>query len=237
MRTPSRGHELATAGASVALVTIFVMVLAGCAVTEPQLHQLSPDVAATISIRPAPGVAPTKPEMELAIEVLRRRLGTLEVKNYSIAAGTEITVSIGAQEDVFNTQQALQANGLVAFVRGAGTGPEPEIGTALTSPESLWPSAAVLSASVATDTAGAQTLWMFLTPAGTEALAAWSTAHVGERLIVTLDGRVLSAPLITVPITVGNFALPMAPGKAILPLKVIAAIIAGGPLPAGWRQP
>lgn len=90
------------------------------------------------------------------------------------------------------------------------------------------------SAAVITDSAGQPGVDFTLGAVGREAIADYTTKHIGSTLPFVLDGLVLTAPIINGPIADGVIRLT-GPDPPPVPLVAIVAMIASGPLPAAWR--
>jgi len=90
------------------------------------------------------------------------------------------------------------------------------------------------SAEVITDSAGQPGVDFTLGQVGREAIATYTTQHIGSTLPFVLDGFVLTAPIINGPIADGVIRLT-GPDPSPVPLAAIVAMIASGPLPAAWR--
>ena len=216
-------------------VLMAVGLAAGCGVSRVTVGQGSPVVAARLTLLPTVGVTPTKAETDDAVAVLTARLDALGIGNFSISAGNEITVELEDQADLARVQPAVQISGVVDFSPQPGDEAAPQFGEVVSGQESLWAGDEVESASVSTDQ-GVATLSVQLTEAGKDALATWSAAHIGDYLMIVLDGRVVGVPRITAPIPRGvlDFASPDGFG---IPPQSLAAILASGPLPEVWRRP
>ena len=81
-----------------------------------------------------------------------------------------------------------------------------------------------------------QTVTIRLTSDGATAFAAYAAAHLDRTIVITLDGVVLTAPIIHSPIPGGVFVITFRE-RLPMPTDVLAAILVSGPLPEAWRQP
>jgi preprotein translocase subunit SecD len=219
-----------------ASVLMAVALVAGCGVSRVTVGEGSPVIAARITLLPVAGVKPTKAETDEAVAVLTARLDALGVGNFSISAGDDITVELDEQADLAKVQPAVQTPGVIEFSPQPGDEALPQIGEQVSGQESLWTGDEVESASASTDSQGAATLTVHLTAAGKTALATWSAAHVGDYLVIVLDGRVVAVARVEAPIPGGTLDITSPTGFRIPP-ESLAAILASGPLPEGWRQP
>ena len=92
-----------------------------------------------------------------------------------------------------------------------------------------------LSAVARTDSQGQAGVDFTLGRVAREAIATYTTQHLGSTLPFALDGFVLTAPIINGPIADGALRLTGPDDEFPIPLAAMAAMIASGPLPAAWR--
>jgi hypothetical protein len=220
----------------IVLLVALASIASGCGGTRTVTGEVTPQVAATITLKPAPGVAPSKAEADVAINVITERLKTLGAGNFSIAAGNDITVSIADGIDLFPAQLAVQTPGVLGFVLDldASASP-PAVGDAATAAVPLWDGDEVAAVSTGKDSGGQATVAIQLTDAGATAFTAFTAGHAGERLVITLDQRVFAVVTIEEPAAGGTTLTLAAPD--FMPVAPLSAILLNGPLPAGWRQP
>ena len=220
---------------AVAIAIMAGLTLTGCGVTRTITGEVSPQVAATITLKPAPGAPLSKAETELATNVISARLKTLGVGNFSIAAGNDIRVSIIGGVDVLSAQLAVQAPGVLQFVINLDTDVSPTtVGGTTPGLGPLWQGDEVAAVSSGADSGGQQTISIKLTDAGAVAFAAATASHVGEQLALALDQQVLAFQAIKAPAAGGTTLTFAAPG--FMPANALKAILLNGPLPPGWRQ-
>ena len=220
---------------AVAIAVMAGLALTGCGVTRTVTGEVSPQVAATITLKPTLGAPLSKAETEFATDVISARLKTLGVGTFSIAAGNDIKVSIDGGVDVFAAQLAVQTPGVLQFVINLGVGASPAtVGGTAAGLAPLWPGDEVVAVSSGTDSGGHQTISIQLTDAGATAFAAYTGSHIGEQLVIALDQQVLAVQAIEAPAAGGTTLTFVAPG--FLPANALMAILLNGPLPPGWRQ-
>ena len=219
------------------LVAAAATAITGCGVTQKVTGQASPVVTARVTVHPAPGIAITKADTDATVAVIEKRLHSLGVGNFSLAAGNDITIDFTGSVDVAAVQDTIQANGIVQFVpRGAADTPPPAGSLPAVGPEPLWPGNEIASVRVGKAQDSVPTFDITLTPDGAQVFGAWTTTHVCMIVLVLLDGRVLSALTIARPIQNAEVSISAPPGFP-LPIEVVAAILDSGPSTAGWRQP
>lgn len=223
-----------TLDAAVTAVLLLV-VAAGCQ-SAPTPAPPSVD-AVTITI---PIVIQDKAVISAAADVLSARLRSLGYETFSVAIGESIVFTLPADPppDEAKIRSAFGQRGSLTFVplpieAGApATGARAPAGV----PPLFDPADEVVSAMV-TESLGQEqpALQIDLGPIGTKAVAIYSVAHLGDYLIVVLDGSVLASPAVMSSIQDGQLQLSMASTDSLLlPLDVAAAVIDSGPLPAGW---
>jgi preprotein translocase subunit SecD len=173
-----------------------------------------------------------------AVDVMSERLRALGVGNFSSSAGTSLTftITIEGTADQAAIDAVLRTPGVVSFL-GWPTGDAPADGGAAPSGAApLFDAASQIIAATKVDGGDAPTVEITFGPGGTAAVAAYTKAHVGSHIVIILDGTVLSAPLVMDTISDGKVDLSFPSSTPIKP-EVIAAIMASGPLPAGWIAP
>ncbi len=221
----------------VALATLLVVVASlasGCQAFAPPATPEAQVPWVDIVLHPVE-VRPPKDITTQATDVLAVRLRTIGIGNFNMSAGDDITVSVGATEDLAMVRAVLLATGEVAFGALPANGDLPAVGSAFAVAAPLWPGDEIEQASTGPDENGAMTVNFVLTPAGAAAFAAFSQAHVGESFVITLDGIVIAAPVVVVPITDGHVAISFG-DPSLVPAVVLRAILVSGPLPNAWRQ-
>ena len=92
----------------------------------------------------------------------------------------------------------------------------------------------VAGAEVYEDDAGGQHTAILFDETGKRTFGEKSTAHLGDKLVILLDGDVLATPVIEAPTTDGRLVLPPVSRRDA---EDLAAVIAGGPLPGPVTEP
>jgi len=178
-----------------------------------------------------------KAVISAAEDVFAKRLMALGITDFTVTTGAVMTfnLSLPATFDLANLDAVLHRVGLVEFVPWPADSQPPN-------PDDLVPAtylplfdgaAGVGTAEVTTDSTGFQGVDITLSAVASEAIATYTSQHVGGWLPLVLDGFVLTAPTINSPITDGVMRLT-APDPPPIPLLALAAMITSGPLPAAW---
>jgi preprotein translocase subunit SecD len=213
-----------------------LVIAAGCDSERPPIGSPSPPtVTMVFDVRIA-----DEATIGQAEAVLEARLAALGV---TVLASTtdgplRLTLALPLAVERRAVEAVLRMPGLLEFVPWpAGTNP-PAAGERV--PDGQVPlfdtRTGIRSATSTRDDSGNPAVDMTLRADAADALADYSTAHVGEVLLMVLDGSVLAAPTIAAPIDSGELRVTLAPDAAI-GADALAAIIASGPLPEGWGQP
>ncbi len=179
-----------------------------------------------------------KAVIEAAVEVMSKRLRALGVGNFSSSAGTSLTFTIDFNSTVDQAaiDAVLRTPGVVSFL-GWPTGDAPtDGGPAPSGVPVLFDAASQIVSAAKVNGGDSPTIAVALAPGGSAALAAYTMGHVGGYLVIVMDGTVLSSPLVMDAISDGKVDLSFPSSTALRP-DVIAAIMASGPLPAGWAAP
>jgi hypothetical protein len=71
-------------------------------------------------------------------------------------------------------------------------------------------------------------------PTAMEALAAYTSSHVGKPMPLAMDGTILTSPTIQGAITGGDLVISFASQGGSMSAAALAAILESGPLPTGW---
>ncbi len=206
------------------------------------------------SVAPTPTLAPQltvsvpipttdKSVILAAVDVLSERLRTLGVGNFSSSSGTNMTFEIpfDGTVDPAAIEAVLRTAGVVSVIGWTAQDgdppqagdPAPTGGTPAFDAAAQIGSATVVKPSEAGGNPGVE---ITLDPAGTQALATWSKAHIGDNLVIVVDGTVLDSAMVMSDIADGHVVLSFPATTPIRP-EVIAAILSSGPLPPGWIAP
>jgi hypothetical protein len=193
-------------------------------------------------VLPPDGGQPSKADTIQATNVLSARLRALGFGNFSSGGGFAITFELGPGSATdAAVRRVLTAPGVIAFIPlpvadygQFGDGPNQAIiGEALPKAEATlfgWDGIASTSpAASETD----RRIDVHLTPTAAAALAAFTTAHIGESFAIVIDGKVALVVQVMAPITSGQATLSVPTNDSG---TIAAAILFGGAaLPASWQ--
>jgi hypothetical protein len=217
-----------------AAAIVLVVAIAACGTTGAPSP--SPDTKElTVSI-PIPTT--DKTVVDAAVEVLSKRLRALGIGTFSSSAGTNLvfTMPFDGTMDKAAIDAVLRTPGVVSVV-GWTTGDPPQAGDpAPTGVPPLFDAAGQIVSASKVEAADSPTIELALAAEGAGALATYTSKHVGDYLVIVLDGKVLESPVVMSAIRDGRLALSFPTGLA-LPPEALAAVMASGPLPAGWIAP
>ncbi|HTI28934.1 MAG TPA: hypothetical protein VL687_01050 [Methylomirabilota bacterium] len=215
-------------------VMLVANLAAGCqALPSPAV----PTRAMTVTI-PIPAAG--RDSVDAADKVFARRLKALGITKALVATEDDslrysMQVPIAVDDEVVDA--ILHRSGVIELVPWPAGEGEPAVGDPVpATATALIGAAEIRSGEVSTDSSGQPSLLIKLSAAGSEALATFTTEHIGEYLLVVLDGHVLAPPIVNTPITGGDLIItfPTAEPPPIS-LTAIAAMLVSGPLPEGWR--
>jgi hypothetical protein len=186
-------------------------------------------------ITPA-GPRPSKDVTERAIGVFEARLRALGIGTFSGGAGDAITFDLPAPVNDAQIRAVLSMPGKISFVPLGPPGTVQAVeGQALPgNPAPLFEGDQVAGASLVTDATSGPTAAIRFTDAAAKLFAAYTSTHIGDQFAIVLDGRIVVMPIVmsTIPDGAGNISLS-AQHQAI-PIEVLVAILAAGPLPPAW---
>lgn len=208
----------------------------GCSIFDPQVVELTTAPQVDFKILGANGLVPSTTDLADASNILSERLQLIGLKDFGITTADIITVHVPASSDIGKVQSVIRHAGVVAFGAVPADSTLPDVGSSFPVTAPLWDGDQVEQASAGTDENGAQPVTIVLTPAGATAFAAFTAAHVNQAFVITLDGVVLAAPIIRVPIPDGHVVISFVE-PLLLPTDVLVAILISGPLPEAWRRP
>lgn len=204
----------------------------------------SPTVATRAMTVTIPVPQAGKPVIDAASEVLSDRLRSLGIGNFTVSTGDAMTftMAVPLTVDTETVEAVLRRPGVIQFVPWPADRQLPAPGAVV--PAGLQPlfddPSQFMSVAVIADDSGQPAIDITFGAVGREAIATYTTAHIGGTLPLVLDGIVLTAPIIQSPIIDGVIRLT-GPDPGVdptsIPLAALAAILASGPLPAGWTAP
>jgi SecD/SecF fusion protein len=180
-----------------------------------------------------------KAVIDAAGEVFAKRLKALGISNFTMTVGDtmEFVLVVPLTFDGKLVDEVLKRAGTFEFVRWPANDVDPTAGGLV--PAAATPlfdaTAGITSAEVSTDSSGMPALTIKLSSAGSQAIATYTAQHIGEFMVLALDGRVLAAPIVSAPIIGGDLRItfPTAEPPEI-PLAALAAMMTSGPLPEAW---
>jgi preprotein translocase subunit SecD len=192
-----------------------------------------------LEFAPTNGVAPTAEEVAAVIEVVRRRI---EAAGYGTVAVTRtgesrIVVEVASGLDRDSVRRLAAQTGRVDFIALGERAAEAGDIIDDEGRSSLFTGAAVASATVEDDPGLGRVLDLALEPAAARILADYTSANVGSYLAITLDGRVVAAPLIQSSIPDGRIRIASGTegGFSDEEVRDLVAILTSGPLPVPLR--
>jgi preprotein translocase subunit SecD len=216
---------------SVLAIGLIGMLLACQASPEPSIAVRTMTVTLPIPVA-------DKAVTDAAGHVFAKRLKALGITDFTVSTGDSMrfTMRVPIAIDDNAVDAVLHRAGLFQLVPWPDGQEGPAPGDPV--PAGLQPlfddPAQFQSATLTTDSAGQGAVEFKLGSIGREAVATYTTAHIGSTLPLVLDGFVLTAPIIQGPITGGVLRLT-GPDSPEIPWAAIAAMLASGPLPAAWR--
>lgn len=249
-----RGLMLTSIGWLVVGAAAAVAVLVGVVVFGSGLVQtpVAPGTHATPSATPAQGMTTIslpvpvqeKAIVEQAEMVFANRLKALGIGNFTASAGNDLrfTFLIPPSVDPADVDAVLHTAGRIEWLAWLDGAPTPNVGDPV--PQGVLPlfdaASQITSVKLTTGHTSPQVPEVELTfgPVATEALATYTSSHVGQPLPLALDGRILTAPIIQSPLTGGDVIIttPSVP-DAGLSAAALAAILKSGPVPSDWTMP
>ncbi len=190
-------------------------------------------------------------QMKTARQIVENRVNGLGVAEavVQVAGDRRIVVELPGVDDPEQAVQTIKGTALLEFV-DVGAAPPPDgtvIQTDFTQSESspidpalpvyntVMTGADLTSAQVSTDQLGRPNIVFELTPDGATKFSEFTSANVGRYLAIVLDKQVISAPVISTPITDGrgeisgdytfedanSLAIQLRYGALPIPLKVV----------------
>lgn len=180
-----------------------------------------------------------KAVIDAAGEVFSQRLKALGIPNFTMSVGDtmDFVLVVPLTFDGKLVDAVLHRRGAFEFMTWPAHEPDPSGGGPV--PVSATPlfdgADGIISAEVAGANVGVPAVTIKLSSDASAALAAFTTQHIGEYLVLALDGRVLAAPIVSSPITRGDLQMTFPTTEPLpIPLAAIAAMMTSGPLPEAW---
>ena len=218
---------------------------------------ISPPVAGGLRLgfvaQPVAGVTPTAADMTDIVSVLKARAAAAGIvgATFTIQGPDTVIVELPGVTESEPVAMLLGHTGDVAFVPlGADSATQGDVLDPGTLPP-LLSGDAIASAAVGTDQNGGSTIDLVLTAAGARSFGDYTAANVGSSFAITMDGIVLTAPVIQseirdgqVQITGGGtsgfdqehaaaFVAILDSGALPFPLRLTSSPVTVGPSPSG----
>jgi len=185
---------------------------------------------------------PTSQQLQATVDALTERMSAwTSSPSQDLAVTTDgvrsVTVRLGLTwegwQDLPNISSALAAVGDVEFtpIDAATVDPAATIDPSL--PALFSGTAVEWPAYLNVDELGQVSLRIQVDSTADQALSAWSAAHVGSTLAVTVDGNLLAAPVVGGPITNGSLliSMPTLSGNQTSTARFLEAMLQSKPLP------
>jgi preprotein translocase subunit SecD len=188
-------------------------------------------------VLPSGGTVATKADVSALIDILRARIEATGVADFSISAGDTIVIDLPVdpadQASVTQLRALIGATGRVAFV-ALGTTPATE-GERLDPVEHppLFAGEHITAASIGQDQTGGRSIDVTLDGEATALFADYTAAHIGDYLGITLDGIVISVPVVMSAISSGSVRISVVgtPESQLADAQRLVTIINSGALP------
>lgn len=225
------------ARAALAVLLLAAAALAGGCATPEQPESFAVRIA--YQAVPADGVAPTAADMETIRTIIESRLGATGIAALRVTVSEPDVVIVEASPaSVVNVVRRLAGvAGRVDFVPLGQQALEAGQTVDLHASPPLFSGDQVASAAIGSDQTGMRTVDFVLEDKGRQILADHSSAHVGDHFAITLDGRVLTAPVINGPILGGEVQISGGGGGFTLEeAQELVTILRFGRLPFPLRE-
>lgn len=165
--------------------------------------------------------------------VLRSRLAALGSVGHRVESlgGGRFLVELPAGVDVDAVRGVLGVTGEAAFVPLGDT--QATEGDLIDTADALFDSTGIAGATVGSDQNGARIVTIDLTDRGRAALGTWTARNVGSYLAITVDGIVVTAPVVQAAIPGGQVQISKGwpEGWTLDEAARIAAVLSSGPYP------
>ena len=181
-------------------------------------------------------VAYTAPLLAEEVRIVQARIDATGVVGATVRSegGETLIVDLPADLDADPLRRLIGQTGRIAFVPLDDTQVEQgDVIDPAAHPE-LFGSEGIATASVSTDQSGGRVVVFELSPAAADLFGAWTASHIGAGFAITLDDRVVSAPVIQSEIPGGTVEISQAGtgGWDERAASELTTIVRLGPLPA-----
>jgi SecDF, P1 head subdomain len=185
-------------------------------------------------IVPTDGQQPVASDLDVLKQIVEQRLMALDIADATVMIeDVRLTIDGLGPDDISRVRSLVAAPGRLDIVpMGSDDVAEgASIDRSVHPP--LFSGDQIESASVGTDQNGQPTIDLVLREDGRAKFAAYTAASIGDRFAITLDDRVLSAPIINGAIPDGNVQITGSglTGFALADARRIVAILRFGSLP------
>ena len=228
----------------VAVVAVAVIVLG--VVRMPWATSLSADpgdssgarLRVEYAVLPANGVAPGNGDLAIVADIVRHRLEAVGITDVAVdvTGADRIVVEVPSATDGLVLRRLVLPGGRLDFVPlGQEQVQEGQILDLRAYPP-LFGGDQIASASVGNNEQGSATVDFTLRPQAAKVFGDYTAAHIGDYFAITLDGRVLSAPVIRAAIGGGDVTIEMAgipPAPGPEDVRGLVTILQYGSFP--WR--
>jgi preprotein translocase subunit SecD len=161
------------------------------------------------AVLPADGVAPDANDVSVVADIVRRRLESVGIVDGSVevSGAARIAVEVPSVDDGLVVRRLVPSRGRLDFVPlGQEQVQEGQIVDLGTHPP-LFGGDQIDAASAGTDQGGFATVDFTLRPVAAQVFGQYTATHIGDYFAITLDGRVLSAPVIRSAIGNGDIQI------------------------------
>lgn len=188
----------------------------------------TPPAAVFIEVGPDPSITASPDDLRAAGDVIQARLQTAGMFHGMTVGEDRLRIFVGGQAEIPAVSQLATEPGVVIFFPSTTALAQGDPVPAGAQP--ILTGKDVASAKIGQNgQSGLLVVNVTFTPDGAKILADFTTAHVGEMLVIAQDGVVLSAPVINAPITGGNAEI--AGDFTRGDVSRIAQELSSGPLP------
>lgn len=189
------------------------------------------------AVLPANDVAPDANDVGVVADIVRRRLESVGISDVTVvvSGADRIVVEVPSVTDGLVVRRLVRPGGRLDFVPlGQEQVQEGQTLDLRTHPP-LFGGDQIEAASVGADQQGFATVDFTLRPEAATVFGQYTATHIGDYFAITLDGRVLSAPVIRSAIADGDVQIEMGGLDASSPREVheLAAILQFGSFP--WQ--
>jgi preprotein translocase subunit SecD len=205
--------------------------------SRPPVAAGSPRLHLEYTAQTVDGVAPTPADMAKVASILRSRIDAMGVADPTVTTHDLVLVvelpGVTDAADVETVGRMLGHTGQVEFVPLGDTPVGVGDPIDLTKDPPLFGGDQIASATVAADQNGAPAVDFLLKPDGTRLFADYTANHVGSYFAITMDGDVLSAPVIQNAIPNGDIEISGGDvsGLDAMHAHGLVALIGSGKLP------